>query len=134
MKRIDRGPGASAPTGPTRIPPRRAWMWFAIALLLNFVLARYLLPGGASPITIPYTFFKEEVGKGNVAAIYSRGETMTGRFRAAVTYPLPSEAGAPAAKAPLRREPGVPRQGPPRTGATFETTVPSFVGPGSSSS
>ena len=96
VRRTDAGPGARLPRlgaggtpqggSPTRIPPGRAWLWFAIALLLNFLLARYLLPG-AAPVTVPYTFFKEEVAKNNVEAIYSRGETMTGRFRAAVTYP-----------------------------------------------
>ena len=36
---------------------------------------------------MPYTLFKEEVGKRNVKAIYSQGETITGRFAAPVTYP-----------------------------------------------
>jgi cell division protease FtsH len=138
-RRGDAGPGARLPRfgaagtpqggSPTRIPPGRAWLWFAVALLLNFLLARYLLPG-AAPVTVPYTFFKEEVAKGNVEAIYSRGETMTGRFRGAVTYPPPDQKSAANAKEPQPREPGVPRRAAPRTGMTFETTVPSWVGPG----
>jgi cell division protease FtsH len=115
---------------PKNIPPGRAWLWFAIALLLNFFLARYLLPGAAAPVTVPYTLFKDEVGKGNVEAIYSRGETMTGRFRTAVTYPPAQDATGAPVKGPAPREPGIPRRGPPRTATTFETTVPSFVGPG----
>jgi cell division protease FtsH len=139
VRRTEAGSGARLPRfgaggtpqggSPTRIPPGRAWLWFAIALLLNFLLARYLLPG-AAPVTVPYTLFKEEVGKGNVEAIYSRGETMTGRFRAAVTYPPPDDKAAANAKAPQPREPGLPRRAAPRTGTTFETTVPSWVGPG----
>src|SRR5690242_4690637 len=139
VRRTEAGPGARLPRfgaggtpqggSPKSIPPGRAWLWFAVALLLNFLLARYLLPG-AAPVTVPYTFFKEEVGKGNVEAIYSRGETMTGRFRGAVTYPPPESNAAANAKAPQPREPGVPRRAAPRTGTTFETTVPSWVGPG----
>jgi cell division protease FtsH len=126
-------PGAPAGGGPTRIPPGRTWLWFAIALLLNFVLARYLVPGGEVPLTIPYTLFKEEVSKGNVKAIYSRGETLTGLFAAPVTYPPPEEGAGGAAAANATKPPsvrGAPRTGPPRTASTFATTLPSFVGPG----
>jgi cell division protease FtsH len=130
--RLQRTPAGAPPGGaPTRIPPGRAWLWFAIALLLNFVLARYLVPGGEAPLTIPYTLFKDEVSKGNVKAIYSRGETLTGLFAAPVTYPPPenSAAGTPnPMKAPSVR--GAPRTGPPRTASTFATTLPAFVGPG----
>jgi cell division protease FtsH len=130
--RMQRTPAGTPPGGgPTRIPPGRAWLWFAIALLLNFVLARYLVPGGETPLTIPYTLFKEEVSKGNVKAIYSRGETLTGLFAAPVTYPPPEDNAAEApnqAKPPAVR--GAPRTGPPRTASTFATTLPAFVGPG----
>jgi cell division protease FtsH len=125
-------PGLPPASGPNRIPPGRAWLWFAIALILNFVLARYLLPGGESPLVIPYTFFRDEVAKGNVLAIFSRGETMNGRFAKAVTFPAPDTAGKPPAPPPVPppNTRGLPRHGPPRTSTIFETTVPSFVGPG----
>ena len=29
---------------PTSMPPRRAWLTFALILLANFLLVRYLLP------------------------------------------------------------------------------------------
>jgi len=87
VRRVDRSPTGPPPQRPPPIPPRRAWLWFAIALILNFLLARYLLPGAEAPLTVPYTLFREQVEKGNVKAIYSRGETMTGRFAAPVTYP-----------------------------------------------
>jgi cell division protease FtsH len=53
---------------------------------VNFLLARTLVPSAEGPVTVPYTLFREEVGKGNVQAIYSRGETLTGGFKAPVTY------------------------------------------------
>ena len=49
------------------------------------------MPGPNAPVTVPYTLFKDEVGKGNVQAIYSQGDTITGRFKAPVTYPPPAK-------------------------------------------
>jgi len=126
--RTNRQPGTPPAPRLTPIPPRRTWLWFAIALILNFVLARYLLPGAETPLAVPYTLFREQIIKGNVAAIFSRGETMTGRFVSPVTFPPPEAANAPATPVPKGR--GIPRRGPPRTSAIFETTVPSFAGHG----
>ena len=80
-------PGAPKGTEQAKIPPRKTWWWFLLALVANFLLMRVLIPGAEEPVTVPYTLFKEEVRKGNVQAIYSRGETITGRFKAPVTYP-----------------------------------------------
>ena len=109
------------------MPPRRVWLWFAIALAVNFVVARYLMPGAEAPITVPYTLFKDQVNKGNVAAIYSRGDTMTGRFKAPVTYPTPGEDASTAGPPGKQARPARPLT--PRTSAIFATTLPSFVGP-----
>ena len=78
---------------------------------------------------MPYTLFKEEVKKRNVEAIYTRGETLTGRFKAAITYPPAGEKKAPSdgeLKIPNIR--GAERQ--PEQVSTFATTLPSFVDPG----
>jgi len=99
------------------MPPRRTWLWFVLALLANFVLMRLLIPGAPAPLTVPYTLFKEEVRKGNVKAIFSRGESITGRFAAPVTYP---PASAPSAAPRVL----------PKTAQTFATTLPAFVDPG----
>ena len=113
------------------MPPRRAWLWFVLILLANFFLVRLLIPGGDTSVTVPYTLFKEEVTKGNVEAIYSRGDTITGRFRTAVTYPPPS--GSPAAPAGEPRATGERGRGSraePKTSRSFATTLPTFVDPG----
>jgi cell division protease FtsH len=116
-----------------------------LALIANFFLMRYLMPGSEGPLTVPYTLFKEQVSKANVEAIYSQGESITGRFKAPVTYPPPEQkvdsrdagsqttakpgaASRPATqtaseRGPLRRE-------TPRTASTFTTTLPSFIDPG----
>jgi cell division protease FtsH len=117
---------------PPGMPPRRMWLWFAAVLAINFVVARLLLPGPEAPLLIPYTLFKEEVTRRNVQAIYSRGDTLTGRFAAPVTYPpATAQAGAGKAEVPKSALPkGAPERAPPRTSVNFVTTLPAFVGPG----
>jgi cell division protease FtsH len=66
---------------PAKMPPKRTWPWFLLMLFANFVVLRLLQPAGEESITVPYTLFKEEVRKGNVESIYSRGDTLTGRFK-----------------------------------------------------
>jgi cell division protease FtsH len=105
------------------MPPRRYWLIFAFVLLANYMLMSYLFPGANSPLTIPYTVFRDEVGKSNVLSIYSRGTTIEGRFKSPVTWP---RAGEP--KLPPR--PGLPAaaniQPPSRTSDTFTTELPAF--------
>jgi cell division protease FtsH len=106
------------------------WLWFAVALVLNFFVARFFLPNPEAPVLVPYTLFKDEVAKHNVQAIYSRGDTLTGRFASPVTYPLVA---ATAGKSEPSKDPlpkGAPGRGPPRTSTHFVTTLPAFVGPG----
>src|SRR5918999_3903772 len=81
--------GSGVPKGTRQwtMPPGRTWLWFVGILLANYLLVRLLLPSPEAPLTVPYTLFKEEVRKGNVDAIYSRGEVITGRFENPVTYP-----------------------------------------------
>src|SRR5215211_5391035 len=110
-----RAPGAG---GRSAMPPRRAWLWFALILLANFLLVRFLFPGPEAPVEVPYTFFKEEVRAGNVEAIYSQGDTVEGRFEEPVTYPPKGEGGSK------------PDSPPSRTSKTFTTVLPSFVDPG----
>src|SRR5215207_1924931 len=76
------------------MPPRRSWLWFALILLANILIVRFLLPGPQAPVEVPYTFFKEEVRAGNVEAIYSQGDTVEGRFEEPVTYPPKGEGGS----------------------------------------
>jgi len=115
--------GAGQGAAPTGLPPRRSWLVFLAILFLNFLVVRYFFPASGEPVTVPYTVFKAEVAKGNVAAIYSRGASIEGRFDAPVTWPPEGEA-----EAPVRR--GLPRPQPPRTSDTFTTELPAFVDPG----
>jgi cell division protease FtsH len=97
------------------MPPRRAWLTFVLILLANFLLVRWLFPSGETPVTVPYTLFREEVTRRNVEEIYSRGERITGHFIRPVTWPA-----APDSVSGAR----------PREVTTFATTLPAFVDPG----
>src|SRR3712207_5847426 len=116
--RSDEQRRAPGPGGQSTMPPRRSWPWFALILLVNFMLFRFLFPGPEAPVEVPYTFFREEVRAGNIEAIYSQGDTVEGRFEEPVTYPPKGQAGS---------EPG---STPSRTSETFTTVLPSFVDPG----
>src|SRR5262245_64246131 len=87
-------------SGPPTMPPRRTWLWFLAVLAVNFLVAKLLMPGAEGPVTVPYTLFKEEVAKGNVQAVYSRADVITGKFKSPVTYPPPSERPAAPGESP----------------------------------
>jgi cell division protease FtsH len=124
-------PGTAPPSGQRKLPPRRTWLWFVLVLLINYVLVRFLMPGPDTPVTIPYTLFKTEVGKGNVQAIFSRGDTIKGRFAVPVTYPPADEKRAtPGGESPTVGERGAAPRDLPHTARTFTTTLPAFVDPG----
>jgi cell division protease FtsH len=91
------------------------WLTFLIIIAANFLLVRILFPSGDAAVKVPYTLFKEEVAKKNVIRIYSRGESLTGRFRGPVTYPARPDSGS---------------RVQPRPVTNFATTLPAFVDPG----
>ncbi len=125
-------PGPAKPrSGPAKMPPRRTWLWFVLVLVANFLLVRLLMPGAEAPVTVPYTLFKEEVGKGNVQSIHSRGDTITGRFKTPVTYPPASEkSAAPKSGSQATSERVAAPREAPKPVSTFATTLPTFVDPG----
>src|ERR671910_1251019 len=109
---------ASGPERQSPMPPRRSWLWFALILLVNFMLFTFLFPGPEAPVEVPYTLFKEEVRSGNVESVFSQGDTVEGMFKEPVTYP------------PEGEESSEPDSKPSRTSETFTTALPSFVDPG----
>ena len=116
--RSDEQRRAPGPGGQSTMPPARSWLWFALILLVNFMLFRFLFPGPEAPVEVPYTFFKEEVRARHVEAIYSQGDTVEGRFEEPVTYPPEgvSRAWSPLSD-PVRRTPSRPRCRPSWTPA-----------------
>jgi cell division protease FtsH len=106
---------------PPAMPPRKTWGWFLLVLILNYVLFRSLIPSATAPVAVPYTLFKEEVDKNNVKAIYSQGETITGKFSSPITYPPPPPAPSNTNNASSDE---------PRKVTDFTTILPAFVDPG----
>jgi cell division protease FtsH len=95
-------------------PPLPRWPWwmtFLAILVVNYLLVSLLSPGQNQRVEVSYTFFKQQVEAGNVAEIRSRGDTIQGSFRQAVSYP--PDAGDQA-----------------RTVANFSTVRPAFADPG----
>ncbi|WP_205609893.1 ATP-dependent zinc metalloprotease FtsH [Noviherbaspirillum galbum] len=106
--------------GQKQMPPRRSWLIFIAILFANYLLAKTFFPDADAPVTVPYTVFKQEVAKGNVKSIYSKGASIEGRFAKAVTWPPPNDKQPP---------PGPLRDSPSRSADTFTTTLPAFVDP-----
>ena len=85
-----------------RLRPRPWWLVFLVLLAGNYLVAQLFFPEPSS-ITIPYTFFKQQVEAGNVADVTSVGDSIQGDFRKKTAYP-PPKAGAPASAGPKARE------------------------------
>lgn len=107
-------PDGNTPPPAQPMPPRRTWIIFLGILLANYLLVRLLLPSPEAP-PVPYTLFRAQVEQGNVEAIFSRGESITGRFRSPVTYSPERDTLAAAEAEPV---------------TDFSTTLPAFVDPG----
>jgi cell division protease FtsH len=115
---------------PQKVPPRRAWLTFLLVVVANYIAMQFFFPRAGEPVKVPYTLFKQEAERGNVATIYSRGTSITGRFRAAVTYPRDTTAARDTtAQRGLRGLAGR-RRLPPQPVIDFATELPAFADPG----
>jgi cell division protease FtsH len=69
----------------------RFWVTLLILLAINWIGVPLLFPEPQDRVTVPYTFFKQQVAAGNVTEITSRGEDIQGTFRQSVVDPNPAE-------------------------------------------
>jgi cell division protease FtsH len=90
------------------------WVILLVLLALNWFLVPLLFPEAQDRVTVPYTFFKQQVASGNVSKITSRGEDIQGEFKQPVTDP-----NAPAQPTPTADQPA-------RTYTKFATIKPAF--------
>src|SRR5919107_1481498 len=51
--RSDEQRRATGPRAKRTMPPARSWLWFALILLANFLLVRFLFPGPEAPVEVP---------------------------------------------------------------------------------
>jgi cell division protease FtsH len=94
-----------------KMPSWRTWLWFAAIILANYLVVMFLFSPSPGVTAIPYTLFKDEVGKNNVLMVSNHADTITGRFKTPITY-TPGQASKPA------------------TVTLFTTVIPSFADPG----
>jgi len=113
------------PPGKPRLRPQLWWLIFAVLMIGNYLVTRVFFPEPSS-ITIPYTFFKQQVVAGNVDEVTSIGDAIQGSFKAAVTYPpekpQPPTAGTSASPSSNQLQ--------PQTAMRFKTQRPAFADPG----
>lgn len=77
---------------PKKIPSGgKTWLAFLAILILNYLLVKFFLPETSPSVNIPYTLFKQEVVKGNVKTIYTKGELISGKFSEEISYAAPSQ-------------------------------------------
>lgn len=127
----NKGPNAPVDATPHKVPPLRDWVWFAILVLINILLARWLFPGQETQVDIPYTLFKEEVAKSNVQVIYCQREIITGNFIKAIAYPPASRKSVSSASDSLPiNKADAKHTVKPILVKSFKTVLPSFTGPG----
>jgi cell division protease FtsH len=100
-----------------KLPYSRILLIFLAILIGNYLLVNYFFPEKESDITIPYTLFKEQVASGNVKAIYTKGEHISGKFENEITYTH---------KDPNKKE-AKPKS---KEVSLFSTTIPSFADQG----
>jgi cell division protease FtsH len=115
--------GATATGGSNDQPDMRStmrtprfWITLLVLLALNWFLVPLFFPEPQDRVTVPYTFFKQQVGAGNVSEITSRGDDIQGQFKQAVPDPNPPATPLPASTAPL-------------TYTKFATIKPAFEDP-----
>ncbi|SEM69317.1 cell division protease FtsH [Syntrophus gentianae] len=113
----------------TKMPPRKTWIWFILILVANFMLGKFLMPGPEKPHIVPYTLFKDQVGKYNVQAIFSRGDTISGRFKVPITVRYETAKSMMDTLTAPGGGSAKPRQ-ESKTVSDFTTTLPSFVDQG----
>src|SRR5215472_8062629 len=103
-QRSAKRPAEDGPSKEPQLPPIRPrpwWLIFLLVLLINYALTQTFFEPSA--VTVPYSFFKQQVEAGNVKEVTGIGDTIRGTFKEQVTYPPP-----------LRRRPKSRRRCVPR--------------------
>lgn len=100
-----------------KLPSSRILLIFLAILIGNYLLVNFFFPDKESSTNIPYSLFKEQVAQGNVKAIYTKGELISGKFEKEITY--------------THKDPNKPDAEPKSEEVSlFSTTIPSFADQG----
>ena len=82
-------PTKDKPAGPpfgSNFSGRNLWLWVFVIIMINAILLRRYFTAEEAPVSVPYSLFRTEVGKGNVSAVEVKGERISGVFEKAVAY------------------------------------------------
>ena len=100
------------------------WLIFVSLMLTNYVVTSVFFAEPQS-VAVPYSVFRAQLEAGNIAELTSTGDSIKGRFKSAVTYPV--VAIAEGAKAPST---SAGNRAKPQTSDRFKTERPVFADPG----
>lgn len=100
-----------------KLPSGKILLIFLGIILLNYLVANYFFPEKESAVKIPYSLFKEQVTNGNVKAIYTKGELISGKFENEITH----------TRQDLNRKDAKTKS---EEVSLFTTTIPSFADEG----
>ena len=110
------GARAHQQTSGERPVHKRPSSWLVALLLLlalDWLLVLAYQPSSQARITVPYSYFTQEIRVGNVASVAAQGSAIQGTFRHAVTYPARTGTSSSSQTA--------------TTTALFSTTRPAFA-------
>ncbi len=87
--------GARPPEGATGARPvhKRPSSWLVgllLLLALDWILVLAYQPSSQPRITVPYSYFTQQIQASNVASVTAQASTIQGTFRHAITYPAHS--------------------------------------------
>jgi cell division protease FtsH len=80
-------PGANAGDRPVHKRPSSWLVALLVLLALDWILVLAYQPSVRSRVTVPYSYFTQQIQQGNVASATAQGSAIQGTFRHAVTYP-----------------------------------------------
>jgi cell division protease FtsH len=91
-----------------------SWLVALLVLLaLDWILVLAYQPSTVTRVTVPYSYFVQQINVGNVASVTAQGSAIQGTFRHAVTYPTQAATSSNSAK--------------PTTTPYFATNRPTFA-------
>ncbi len=80
-------PPARSRSGLPRPPgSQRFWRFLLVVLVLNIILAQLIPSKNDRRLDVPYTFFREQVTKGNVKEVNAKADVIQGAFREQVKF------------------------------------------------
>ena len=102
----------------------RFWIILLVLLALNWLLVPLFFPEQQDRVTVPYTFFKQQVAAGNVSEITSRGTDIQGTFKQPVADPNAAQTATEIPQSPNQQ---TGQNQPPQTYTKFATQSPGFA-------